>query len=103
MMPKEGKYLCKKVSKEEFKEKFLFAQIKEGFESYIGYPNTKKILEDLLGIEIPLSREQTDLKNNDTMYAIRLAYRVNVSEKAGNKHGENIEDYEFYITKFKTL
>lgn len=97
MMPREGLYSCKKISKGEFKSFFEKAG---KFESYIGYPNACKILSELTGINIPISRETTDIRFGDLVLAMRLRYRIDPAEKATRKHGDSVEDYDFYEVHF---
>ena len=102
MMPEEGVYYCKKVSSEKIRDLFLIrcGQKREPYKSYIGYPNSAAVLSELLGVEIPLSRERTVLEDGETAFAMRLRYRVAPASKAMNKHGEKLEDYDFFVIRY---
>lgn len=66
------------------------------FESYIGYPETARILEELSGIAIPISRAQTTVEPGDKLLVIRLKYRMADSGQKGQTR-HTIADFEFAI------
>ena len=90
MMPQPGIYLNKRISKEVFIE-----HVRRGTESFVGYPDTAKFIEDLTGCEIPINREQTFLDAQDEMLIIKLKYRVQSPQEKG-KFTPGIDDYEFF-------
>lgn len=95
MMPNDGVYRKATFSKEAFKAEFdahrlAGAEIK----SYIGYPETARILSELLKFDVKVSRDETTLDFGDVMLVARLKYRVNPTEKATNRK-QTIEDFEF--------
>jgi len=68
----------------------------EKFESFIGYPETARILEELAGVNIPVSRNQTTVEPGDKLLIARLKYRMaSSSQKGQTKH--SITDFEFAI------
>lgn len=98
MMPCEGNYYCKKITPTEAKRAF---ELVDGeYKSYIGYPNSCRILSELFGTKIALCRDSTDLRDGDTMLAMRLRYRVIPHDKQGRKHGQNLEDYDFFLITY---
>jgi hypothetical protein len=66
------------------------------FESYIGYPETARILEELSGVKIPISRAQTTVEPGDTLLIARLKYRLgNPADKGKTTH--TLDDFEFAV------
>lgn len=75
-----------------------FAQILRSapFESFIGYPETARILSDLSGVEIPISRAQTTVEPGDKLLFARLKYRLaDPAQKGQTRH--TVEDFEFAV------
>jgi hypothetical protein len=99
MMPREGLYSCRAITPQEAKNLFQ-KNTKAGFKSHIGYPNTCRVLSKLFEVSVPLSRESTEIKQGDVIIAVRLPYRIDPDEKKGRKHGEALEDYEFFEVRF---
>lgn len=64
--------------------------------SHIGYPNACRELSKLVGDEIVLNREETDVRAGDECLIMALRYRVDPSEKKGRIHGQRISDYDFF-------
>jgi len=68
----------------------------EKFESFIGYPETARILEELAGVNIPVSRNQTTVEPGDKLLVARLKYRMaSPSQKGQTQH--SIAGFEFAI------
>lgn len=83
-----------RVSPEEFAQTLQ----SEPFESYIGYPETARILEELSGLKIPISRAQTTIGLGDKLLFARLKYRMpDPGQKGKTEH--TIDDFEFAIYK----
>jgi len=100
MMPQEGTYTQKIVLKGEFKREFL-KFVNFGFESYIGYPETARILSEFLGQPVPVSRKETKLADGDIILVARLEYRLqNPHEKAENR-SKTIDDFIFSIVYYR--
>jgi hypothetical protein len=99
MMPLDGRYTRKTISKEEAKK--IFLKHKNDYESYIGYLNSAKILSEHFGLNIGLNRDRTIIKQGDIILTFALNYRINdVETKKVRKHGDNIEDYYFCLVTF---
>lgn len=104
MMPQPGKYTCEEISPEKFRQ--IFQTYQDDYKSYLGYPNACKVVSELVGRNVPLCRDMTDLRNGDIILAVRLRYRVNFSEKSGKparEHGQKIEDYQFFLIHYCSL
>lgn len=66
------------------------------FESFIGYPETARILEELSGEKIELSRAQTTVEPGDVLLVIRLKYRMADSGQKGQTR-HTLSDFEFAL------
>jgi len=93
MMPQDGYYQRTTITREEFK--FEFLKYKDNFKSFVGYPNACRVVFEITGHKIPINRDITEIKGGDVILVLKLRYRVSPSEKKGNRHGDNVEDYEF--------
>lgn len=95
MMPSlDHTYICRSCTAEEF-AKILRS---EPFESFIGYPETARILEEFAGVSIKLNRVQTIVKYGDTLLIMRLKYRLQDPAQKGNTI-HKLEDFEFGICR----
>ena len=97
MMPTCGNYQRRDIFPAEFAR--IMREASE-IVSYVGYQNTADIIEKISGISVPISREQTVLREGDIILVAKLKYRVNPGEKAGNKHGTDVKEYEFCLVRF---
>jgi len=98
MMPSEGIYTLKKISKDEFLS--TLREWGDDYESFVGYPNVANVIADE-GIYVPLNRAKAELTEQSEILIIKLTYRIqNPEEKKENTHGKKIEDYEFYYMSF---
>lgn len=98
VMPNPGKYECKKITANEAKA--IFQKHLKDYKSYIGYPNSCKVLSELFGVQIGLCRDSFEFKNGDMALAARLTYRVPTNEKSTREHGQHLADYEFALITF---
>lgn len=101
MMPADGHYRKLVIPDDIFVREFKHytEQEKYGWESYIGYPETARVLSALLGVDVPVSRAETVLDCGDVMLVARLKYRVNPADKATNRK-QTVDDFEFSIVLF---
>jgi len=95
MMPHEGQYDCRKISKKEFCEAIQNA---DGLESYIGYPQNIDLIERWTGASLPLCRDNTTFEEGDQALVMRLDYRVSPGEK-GRPVQES--DFSFFLVTFR--
>lgn len=98
MMPSDGIWQKKTITTTEVKKIFEKESV-AGFESYIGYPNACRVLSPLLGVNVPLSREATDVRIGDIVLVMQLRYRVDPDQKATRRHGEELSDYVFSVVR----
>ena len=102
VMPIEGVYALKPISKSKFQELLLEAAATGNFQSYIGYPETARLIEQLTGIEIEVSREQAELAAGDVMLIVKLRHRIqNLSNIS--TYQPSIADLDFFICHWQPL
>lgn len=74
MMPTEGFYSVKEVSKQDFINQWKSSGT--GFHSSIGYSASAKYLTQILGEWIPTNRVETVLNDGDLIFICKLKYRL---------------------------
>lgn len=102
VMPTEGVYTLKQISKAKCQTILREAAATGNFQSYIGYPETAHLIEQLTGVEIEVSREQAELAAGDVMLIVKLRHRVaDPSSKLTLQPA--MDDLEFYRCDWKPL
>ena len=102
VMPTEGVYTLKRISKSKFQELLQDAAATGDFQSYIGYLETARLLEQLTGVEIEVSREQAQLKTGDVMLIVKLRHRIqNLSNIS--TYQPSLDDLDFFICYWQSL
>ena len=102
VMPNEGVYTLKQISVDTFKNILEDAVKTDNFKSYIGYPQTAQLIEQITGIAVEVSREQATLTPGDTMLIVKLRQRVaNPADK--DTIQLSIDDIEFYKCDWQPL
>ncbi len=93
IMPNEGTYRLKEITKEEFVE---FVK-KNKIESYISFKSTKDILEDLTKKEIELNKTRCYFNKDENYLAVVL--------RDGNKFRKTLtaDDFKYYYCEYQTL
>jgi len=103
MMPQAGRYNCRgpvtPTEAREFFEEYIMTG--HDWRGYIGYPNTARVVGEVLGILCLISRDQTVFREGDVAIAFRLPYRVLPDEKSKNEHGRRVEDYEIFLITYQ--
>lgn len=97
MMPTDGYYFVKQVTKEEFVKQWKL--LKEDFISSIGYEDNARYLTELLGEHIPLNRKETSLEEGDVFFILKLKYRLRNPLIKG-KFTPRESDYMFQIGSY---
>ena len=101
-MPTEGIYTLRRISQFTFRTTLQEAAATGNFKSYIGYSETARLIEQITGIEVEVSREQATLTSSDRMLIVKLRQRVaNPADKAIPQL--SIEDFEFFQCDWKPL
>ena len=102
VMPTEGVYTLKRISKSQFQELLQEAEATGNLQSYIGYPETARLIEQLTGVEVEVSREQAELASGDSMLIVKLQHRI--TDPANKKTLElSVDDFEFYQCEWHPL
>jgi hypothetical protein len=94
MMPAPGTYRLRWVSRDEF-----VREMREGFVSYIGYPDTARYLERLSGFYVPVNRDETLIFEGAVMLICKLRYRLSDPAQKG-RFTPSDDDYEFFICRY---
>ena len=102
MMPTEGVYTLKRISKSKFQELLQEAAATGNFQSYIGYPKTADLIEQLTGIEIEVSREQAELTTGDVMLIVKLRHRIQDLSDIST-YQPSIADLDFFVCYWQPL
>ena len=102
MMPTEGIYTLKRISKSKFQELLQEAAATGNFQSYIGYPKTADLIEQLTGIEIDVSREQAELTTGDVMLIVKLRHRIQDLSDIST-YQPSIADLDFFVCYWQPL
>lgn len=100
VMPAEGHYTLKQISQSEFRTLLQDAAETNNFQSYIGYPETARLLEELTDVDIEVSREQATLTVGDVMLIVKLRHRV-ADPSTKTTLAPSIDDFEFYRCEWK--
>ncbi len=98
MMPQPGNYSLVAMNAPAWR--VAFDEFRNGggnFKSYIGYPQTAAHIAAVLGVEVPVSREQTVLESGDVIFICKLKYRV--ADPA--RKGEVVPDeFEYFVALY---
>lgn len=99
VMPSEGVYTLKRISKAEFRTRLRAASETGDFKSYIGYSETARIIEEITGVTVKVNREPAVLMIGDVMLIVKLRQRV---ADPANKEtlGLSMDDLDFYECKY---
>jgi hypothetical protein len=102
VMPTEGVYTLKRISKSKFQELLQEAAATGDLQSYIGYPKTADLIEQLTGIEIDVSREQAELTTGDVMLIVKLRHRIQDLSDIST-YQPSIADLDFFVCYWQPL
>ena len=99
MMPDEGLYILRRVSRELFAELIADAYRQGRLQSYIGYAETARHIENISGVPIEVNRAATQLPEQALIAVCKLKYRVSDPATKGRlQPGE--DDYEYYVATY---
>jgi len=99
MMPDEGVYILRRVSREFFAELVADANRRGELQSYVGYAETAQHIEKISGVPIPVNRASTQLPEQAVIAICKLKYRVSDPGTKG-KIQPGDEDYEYFIASY---
>jgi len=99
IMPDEGLYILRRVSREFFGELIADAYRQGHLQSYIGYAETARHIENISGVPIEVNRAATQLPDQALLAICRLKYRVaDPGTKGKIQPGD--EDYEYFVATY---
>ena len=99
MMPSEGLYILRRVSREFFAELIADAHRRGKLQSYVGYAETAQHIERIARVPIPVNRAVTQLPDQALLAICRLKYRV-ADPGAKGKLQPGEDDYEYYVATY---
>jgi len=99
MMPDEGIYILRRVSREFFAELVADAHRRGNLQSYIGYSETAQHVQSISGVPIQVNRAATQLPDQALIAVCKLKYRVSDPAMKGQLQ-PNEDDYEYYVATF---
>jgi len=99
MMPDEGVYILRRVSREFFAELIADAYRQGHLQSYIGYAETARHIENISGVPIEVNRAATQLPDQALIAVCKLKYRVSDPAMKGQLQ-PNEDDYEYYLATY---
>jgi len=99
MMPDEGLYILRRVSREFFAELIADAYRQGHLQSYIGYPETAQHVERIARVPIPVNRVATQLPDHCLIAICKLKYRV-ADPGAKGKLQPGEDDYEYFVATY---
>ena len=99
MMPSEGLYILRRVSREFFAELIADAHRRGNLRSYIGYPETAQHIEQISGVPSPVNRAATQLPDQALIAVCKLKYRVSDPATKGRLQPGD-EDYEYFVATY---
>jgi hypothetical protein len=99
MMPAEGIYILKRISRDKFGQLVADAYQRGELQSYIGYPETAQHIERVSGVPVAVNRAPTQLPDQALILICKLAYRVPDPSMKG-KLQPSEDDYEYYVATY---
>ena len=102
VMPTEGVYTLKRISEDTFVKVLREASATDNLQSYIGYPETAKVIEQLTGVEIEVSREQAMLALGDIMLIVKLRHRIQDLSDI-RTYQPSVDDLDFFTCHWQPL
>lgn len=100
MMPREGIYTMRRISKREFIDLLVDAYEQGELDSYLGYQANIDLIYSWTGIRLPFKREMTTVEDGDVLLIMKLKYRLQDPGKKGEWIPRE-EDYEYFICYYR--
>jgi len=94
IMPIQGIYEIRKISKDQFIRLIQFADKYNILDSYIGYDQTVNYIEGISGVRVPINRTQAVPNTGDYFLVIKLTKRVSNPIDKGKI---DKPEYEYYF------
>ena len=99
MMPTPGTYRLRELSRDEWVQAIQIAAQEESIQSYIGYPDTAKHVQEITGLPIEVNRAETTLGKSATLFIVKLKYRVTDPAQKG-QFAPSESDYVYYVAQY---
>ena len=99
MMPDEGLYILQRVSRELFAELIADAYRQGHLQSYVGYAETARHIENISGVPIEVNRSATQLPDQALIAICKLKYRVG-DPTIKDQFRPGNEDYEYFVATY---
>ena len=106
-MPSEDLiYYPRRISTQSFIDLIRFASHNQLLVSRVGYENAARLFQDMSGVPILLSREETRVKSGDLLVVGKLSYRLADPSMKRDKSFQDslkVSDYIFYACPVSSL
>jgi hypothetical protein len=71
----------------------------ESIQSYIGYPDTARHIQEITGLPIEVNRAEVTLDKSATLFIVKLKYRVADPTQKG-QFAPSESDYVYYVAQY---
>ena len=99
MMPATGTYRLRELSRDEWVRAIQTAAQEESIQSYIGYPDTAKHVQEITELPIEVNRAEVTLDKAATLFIVKLKYRVTDPAQKG-QFAPSDADYVYYVAQY---
>jgi hypothetical protein len=99
MMPATGTYFLREFSQKDWVKAIQIAAKEESIQSYIGYPDTAKHVQEITGLPIEINRSEVTLGKAATIFVVKLKYRIADPIQKG-QFVPSETDYVYYIAQY---
>jgi len=99
MMPAPGTYRLRELSRDEWVQAIQIAAQEESIQSYIGYPDTARHVQEITGLPVEVNRAETTLGKAATLFIVKLKYRVTDPAQKG-QFAPSDADYVYYVAQY---
>jgi hypothetical protein len=99
MMPAPGTYRLRELTRDEWVETIRIAAQEESIQSYVGYPDTAKHVQEITGLPIEVNRAEVTLDKSATLFIVKLKYRVTDPAQKG-QFAPSDADYVYYVAQY---
>jgi len=99
MMPASGTYFLREFSQKDWVKAIHIAAKEDSIQSYIGYPDTAKHVQEITGLPIEVNRSEVTLGKAATLFIVKLKYRIADSTQKG-QFVPSEADYVYYIAQY---
>jgi hypothetical protein len=98
-MPASGTYFLREFSQKDWVKAIQIAANEDSIQSYIGYPDTAKHVQEITGLPIEVNRSEVTLGKAATLFIVKLKYRIADPTQKG-QFVPSETDYVYYIAQY---